>query len=214
MRRTVLIVVFVLGFVSFLDSLAVAQNKVVVIPLLGDETPAPVEKTGQTKCYEYGSGTEIGCSGTGEDGEYQKGVTWPTPRFTDNENGTVTDNLTGLIWLKNADCYGSTDWGAALGSIAYLRAGYCGLTDGSSAGDWRLPNLKELLSLNDYGRIPALPFPHPFEHIWSDVYWSSTTHAVAPSHAWGVIIYYGNVYHYDKEFPSNDCRVWPVRGGN
>ncbi|MGA9347827.1 MAG: hypothetical protein WBW48_03355 [Anaerolineae bacterium] len=36
---------------------------------------------------------------TGEDGELLKGVTWPSPRFTDNGNGTVTDNLTGLIWL-------------------------------------------------------------------------------------------------------------------
>jgi hypothetical protein len=32
------------------------------------------------------------------------GVAWPNPRFTDNSDGTVTDNLTGLIWLKNANC--------------------------------------------------------------------------------------------------------------
>ena len=36
----------------------------------------------------------------------KKGVAWPNPRFTDNGNGTVTDNLTGLIWLKNANCFG------------------------------------------------------------------------------------------------------------
>ena len=54
---------------------------------------ALVPKTGQTTSYD-----------TGDDGEYQKGFEWPVPRFTDNENGTVTDNLTGLIWLKNANC--------------------------------------------------------------------------------------------------------------
>ena len=35
----------------------------------------------------------------GDDGDLQKGVPWPDPRFTDNGDGTVTDHLTGLIWL-------------------------------------------------------------------------------------------------------------------
>ena len=52
----------------------------------------PVEKTGQTTSYA-----------TGDDGDLEKGLAWPNPRFTDNEDGTVTDNLTGLIWLKNAN---------------------------------------------------------------------------------------------------------------
>ena len=51
---------------------------------------ANVEKTGQTVYYS-----------TGDDGYFEKGVAWPAPRFTDNGDGTVTDNLTGLIWLKN-----------------------------------------------------------------------------------------------------------------
>lgn len=40
----------------------------------------------------------------GEDASINKGVDWPNPRFTDNRNGTITDNLTGLIWLQNANC--------------------------------------------------------------------------------------------------------------
>lgn len=55
--------------------------------------PAPVPKTGLTTSYA-----------PGDDGALQKGVAWPNPRFTDNNNGTITDNLTGLIWLKNANC--------------------------------------------------------------------------------------------------------------
>ena len=53
-------------------------------------------KTGQTVSYALG-----------DDGDLQKGVMWPVPRFTDNGSGTVTDNLTGLIWLKDANCFGS-----------------------------------------------------------------------------------------------------------
>ena len=55
--------------------------------------PAPVEKTGQTISYA-----------TGDDGDLEMGMTWPVPRFTDNEDGMVTDNLTGLMWLKDANC--------------------------------------------------------------------------------------------------------------
>ena len=56
---------------------------------------APVPKTGQTTSY-----------GAGDDGALQKGVAWPTHRFIDNLNGTVTDKLTGLVWMKNANAFG------------------------------------------------------------------------------------------------------------
>ena len=59
-------------------------------------------RTGQTKCYDT-SGTQISCTGTGQDGEIQAGVAWPSPRFVDNGNETVTDNLTGIMWSKNAN---------------------------------------------------------------------------------------------------------------
>jgi hypothetical protein len=59
--------------------------------------------TGQSLCYDA-VGTVTTCTGTGQDGDQPRGAVWPTPRFTDNANGTVTDNLTGLIWLKDADC--------------------------------------------------------------------------------------------------------------
>ena len=73
----------------------------------GCDPPAPVPKTGQTISYE-----------PGDDGYYQKGVAWPNPRFTDNGDGTVTDNLTGLIWLKNANCFGTRTWATALSDTA------------------------------------------------------------------------------------------------
>ena len=70
---------------------------------------APVAQTGQTTIYI-----------SGDDGALQKGVDWPIPRFTDNGKGNIRDNLTKLIWLKNANCPGDT---GSLGNRSRLRDG-------------------------------------------------------------------------------------------
>lgn len=161
---------------------------------------AGVPKTGQTTSYA-----------AGDDGALQKGVAWPNPRFTDNLDGTVTDNLTGLIWLKNANCFGYKIWATALNDANTLVSGACGLSDGSVAGDWRLPNVRELQSLIDYGRFsPALPNGHPFTGVQSDNYWTSTTIAGVTSNAWFVVLSTGNVASSGK---AGSAFVWPVRGG-
>ena len=161
--------------------------------------PAMVPKTGQTTSYA-----------AGDDGGLQKGVTWPDPRFTDNANGTVTDNLTGLIWLKNANCFGTQDWSNSLNSANALNSGECGLTDGSVEGNWRLPNLREMQSLVDYGQSnPSLPSGHPFIGVLSDHYWSSTTYSV-PSNAWFVGL---NVGWLASSSKTQGYYVWPVRDG-
>jgi len=66
-----------------------------------------------------------------------------TRRYTDCRNGTVSDTLTGLVWLKRADCLSEANWQAAGQAAATLKAGDCGLTDGSVPGDWRLPTKAE-----------------------------------------------------------------------
>jgi hypothetical protein len=171
-----------------------------------------VEDTGQVQCWDQ-DGNPRSCSGTGEDGDNQAGVNWPTPRFSDNGNGTVTDNLTDLIWLKTADCFGLETWQQALSDANTLSTGECGLGDGSEDGDWRLPNIKELLSLVDYSQVnPAIPSGHPFSDVTSDFYWSSTSSAVGggADNAWVVNFSMGDDGDEDKNFPYH---VWPVRGG-
>ncbi len=85
--------VLILALVFIVPLSVSAQNKVVVIPLMESCLPAPVPKTGQATSYR-----------TGDDGTHQAGIASPSPRFVDHGNGTVTDKLTGLIWLKNGDC--------------------------------------------------------------------------------------------------------------
>jgi hypothetical protein len=180
--------------------------------------PARVGKTGQTGCFDN-AGAPIPCAGTGQDGELRPGVAWPSPRFSDNADGTVTDMLTGLVWLKNADCFGSGGWIAALDFAENLASPACGLTDGSVAGDWRLPSINELQSLVDYGHSgPALSNAagtgqwssgDAFVNVQADHYWSSTSIEYVSSYAWYLYLYSGGVGGSDKI--SGQYFVWPVR---
>jgi len=166
---------------------------------LADAQGAPVPQTGQTTSFA-----------TGDDGDLQKGVALPDPRFTDNLNGTITDNLTGLIWLQNANCFGAQVWAQALAGANGLDSGQCGLTDGSVAGDWRLSNVRELYSLVDHGTFsPSLPAGHPFADFRASGYWSSTTVAGFPANAGGVGFFTGGVFNFGK---TNFSFVLPVRG--
>jgi tetratricopeptide (TPR) repeat protein len=71
-------------------------------------------------------------------------------RYTDNGDGTVTDNKTNLIWLKNANCAGrKMTWKKGMQWAAKLAHGQCGLSNGSKAGDWRLPTKEEWEAMID-----------------------------------------------------------------
>lgn len=205
---------------STVDTDLTAANIKSGVTIFGVLGTAALPKTGQTICYNA-VGTIITCAGTGQDGDKSAGATLPSPRFTSSD-GTVTDNLTGLIWLKNANCFATRDWTTALLDTNNLSNGTCGLTDGSSAGDWRLPNLNELRSLiNAEYYNPALSNASGtakwtegdvFSGVESDEYWSSTTDAnpTANDKAWYVHLIGGHVH---STFKSNSFYVWPVRGG-
>lgn len=168
-------------------------------------------QTGQTECYNAAEEV-IGCSDTGQDGEIRAGISWPEPRFTDNLDGTVTDNLTGLVWLKNATCtnVSMSLWQNALEFANGLSSGECGLSDGSQAGDWRLPNRKEMLSLLDRSRIsPPLPDNHPFTDVLNSHYWTSSTwvNSSLPGRAWYVGFNSNDVY---PKLKDQSAYAWPV----
>jgi hypothetical protein len=174
--------------------------------------------TGQTKCYGTVSPyNEIDCSGTGQDGEYNINPM----SYTDNGNGTVTDNNTGLIWQKcsmgqdSMTCSGTAltyTWDQAPAATG------CGaLNTANLAGhnDWRVPSKKELISIVDY----SVPFPGPTIKVKyfpntiagsASLYWTSTQLASAATSAWYTSFDYGSVYNVSK---STSYYVRCVRGG-
>ena len=93
-----------------------------------------------------------------------------------------------------------------------LASGYCELSDGSHAGDWRLPNRKEFESLMDLGHFnPALPASCPLAAtmMLTSYYWSSTTNAGDSGLAWMMHFSYGDATHGNK---SSNYYVRAVRG--
>ena len=160
----------------------------------------PVPDTGITKCYNTTS--EITCPSPGQPfyGQDAQYVTNPMS-YGDNGNGTVTDNVTGLMWQKCSA--GLSGAGCSTGSAAtYTWANaitYCEnlvLPEGGYT-DWRLPNQYELQSIVDYGHYEPAIDTAAFPGTISQHYWSSSTYAGYPYTAWYVSYYTGYVYgHY------------------
>jgi hypothetical protein len=154
----------------------------------------------------------------GDDGSLAKGAAWPATRFTPNSDGTVTDNLTGLIWLKNAGCFAPTLWATALTDVNQLASGACGLTDNSKPGDWRMPNLNELESLIDpSASTPALTPGNPFSNVSNAIYWTSTSYfggETGSPDAWAIRMGDGRYINdsvQNVKLTSNNA-VWAVKG--
>lgn len=146
---------------------------------------------------------------------------------TDNGNGTMTDSSTKLVWLKNSSCNGQMNWYDAAKWLSGLASGACSLSDGSQAGDWRLPSIDELKSLIRGPGLPAWIFdfdwnddpngaqPYQwftsqgFTAVQSGNYWSSSNGYDNPDDAWLVSMDYGYVSYNPKYVYYY---TWPVRG--
>ena len=209
------------GGVTATDALIVLKKAVGVDvpPLVCPLTPGlPV--TGQTTCHNV-EGVTIDCAGTGHDGEVRAGV---ARSFTDNGDGTITDDATGLTWekLSNDDSIHDVDavytWDNAFASkVATLNS-----TNFAGHNDWRLPNRFELESLVNAGTAhPATyaafntdcaPGCTVFDCSCTapDFYWSATSSSAYPQNAWYVLFNGGYVAEYYK---GNVLRVRAVRGG-
>jgi len=100
-------------------------------------------------------------------------------QFEDNGDGTITDNATGLMWMKDDNGTG-VNWENALSYTEDFE--YAGYTD------WRLPNAKELQSIVDYTRSPAITNSAAIDTMFNctqitneagaadyPCYWTSTT---------------------------------------
>jgi len=183
-------------------------------------------KTGQGRCFDANGNSIPDCTGTGQDGEFQAGVDWPSTRFVVDATGNcVTDQLTGLMWTKNANLKPGLTWNQALDYVASLNT--CGETD------WRLPNVNELESLIHYDANNSANWLNNqgFTGVQAGYYWSSTSYLTykppAGEHyadsSWAVNISKGGTYtgaYYGAATAAGvplktdtTPYVWPVRGG-
>jgi len=167
--------------------------------------PSPIPKTGQDDCFDDGDSVQpCPVAGfPGQDGELRLGVDWPSPRFTDNSDDTMTDNLTGLMWTQDGH-HGAMTWEAALT--------YCDGYSLNGYSDWRLPNVREMHSLINFGEysddwLVSQGFTD-VQPVFS--YWTSTTLPGMRLDALTVSMMYGLVDHEPKDFGAG--LVWPVRG--
>ena len=139
-------------------------------------------QTGQVECRDT-QGRHMARAGSGQDAEAGDGVAWrPGSRFR-LQHGCVLDTAAGLCWLREAG-YGEFPgtWQEGLDFIAQMNHGQV-----PGRRDWRLPNRRELHSLTSHQTSrPALPLQHPLENLFNGWYWTSTTAAFSPAHAWYV----------------------------
>lgn len=167
-------------------------------------------------------------------------------RYLDRNDGTVRDCNTGLFWLKDATCAdlpgtaadGRADWTTAESAAAALADGTCGLTDGSSPGDWRRPTPSEFCSAWSDSAL-GCPTANALDSLidsslgsspyvtnaqgdaqWSEGdafvgvetsqhYWSDMESGLDT--AWGGSL--GDGWVYDSDIKTNHFFIWPVRGG-
>jgi hypothetical protein len=158
-------------------------------------------------------------------------------RYVDCGNGTVTDNVTGLIWLKDGACIAATNWAAASEAAAALKDGDCAaadmgaLTDGSSPGDWRLPTRDEWAATiaravalgcvngyapsltNDQGDncMFSLTGTTSFLNARYQLYWSSTVNEAFPTQAYVAFTNQAGAIGSIDRLANGAIPVWPVR---
>ncbi len=111
------------------------------------------------------------------------------PILKDNGDGTVTDQRTGLIWQKIGVDKGLA-WEDALR--------YCSSLSLAGQSDWRMPNIKELRSINDDGKAQPSLDKSFFPGAQGKPYWSSTSQANRPERAWFVDFATGLITYSDK----------------
>lgn len=150
---------------------------------------------------------------------YVRGEDYGVNDFIDNTNGTITDNATGLMWMKN-DSNEGMNWEDALQ--------YAEASTFADYTDWRLPNVKELQSIVDYTRSPSTTDSPAIDPLFNcttitdeggdddyPFYWSGTTHANWTENEQGVFgsyVSFGEALGWMEDEFSGDYTLMDVHG--
>ena len=140
----------------------------------------------------------------------------PNSQLQDNGDGTITDRKTGLIWKQCLEGQSGSDCASGgVETFTWQQALQRAQTVNSSGGfagfsDWRLPTIKELISLVEHQCVgPAINLTR-FPHASSDGLWSSSAVAGVTDYAWYVYFSNGGTNWYGK-VGNNQLRL--VRSG-
>jgi hypothetical protein len=134
-----------------------------------------IPDTGQTTCYN--NDTEITCPGPGQ-AFYGQDANYKGKAAAYRDNGsTIQDLVTGLVWQQADD---------GVSRNGYDAATYCQDLDLGGQTDWRLPSVRELLSIVDAGRSSPAISPVFSCSTSTSLYWSTTLSAATASSAWTV----------------------------
>lgn len=147
-----------------------------------------------------------GCGG-GTDSKSTTNTT--SERFIDNNDGTIYDSYSKLTWLKTASCFGTQTYDNAISKVSTLATGGCGLTDGSKAGDWRVPIIDELSIFRDTGYrswnlLEGVGFTNvggTFKH------WSTTPDDRYVNNVRCLT----SIWDVESSLKTNYLHVWPVK---
>lgn len=163
------------------------QKRRVALALLGWLAMAGSAGAGEVRLPDTGQ-TQSYTNTVGEDHDYRR------PRsYTINTDGTVIDNVTGLMWQRDDDNT-TRDWSAA--------GAYCDGLTLAGYTDWRLPSKKELQTLVSYDAANPAIDSNAFPGTEPSEYWSVTSAAYRSSYAWYVNFSYGYVNNYIKTVSS------------
>lgn len=191
-KRSELLPFLIISMSILWASVVMAQNRVVVIPLMEDAITCSGTLVGTRWCNN-GDGTVT---------DMTTGLVW----LRDASWGGTRP------WRINSSC-GGVDYSClndahARAGILYSGAAGTNLSDGSVRGDWRLPTKTELYQLANGVEAVRDTTMRAFIGVQYSYYWSSTTYATEIQDAWivhlgsgGSAIDLKTVYYW----------VWPVR---
>lgn len=151
----------------------------IIVALFSGQVKAELPRTGQISCYDQ-TGKVIDHTGTGQDGDLQVGTVWPLYRFNNNGDGTITDTLTGLMWLMDGGCLGKMSWQAAMevgNNINSDAEGKKCTSLTATYEDWTLPEIWQLESLFNGQEAVVSDWLNyqGFSDVQSSGYWSGTS---------------------------------------
>lgn len=168
--------------------------------------------SGQTSCfYDYTDDgfynpTKSACfsGGLGPDGQ-DGSYSINTMSFTDNGDGTILDDITGLTWQKCTIGHSGSDCSIGTGTGYSWNDAKIQCANLNLAGTgWRLPTVFELTQIVNYGSsvtIDSAAFPSTFSN-----YWSSTAHSTQ-AWAWYVNFSQNGIAwaHYQTQLYNVRC---------